>query len=313
MSKPVVSSDFYLTNVSTLAAGGIGYSVGNILTLVGGTFTTSAQITVTTVATNVITGFTVSRGGVYSIVPVAPFTFTGGAGTGASINAVFSTATPGFTPILIYGTNQAGTQPALGSLGNRELFVDTATPSLFVGGTLNSVVRLIGSLGSQAANAVAITGGTIAVTADPTSNLQVATKQYVDALPIGGFPYEPAVIQTTAFTATQNFDLKTSEVLYSTVNATNNVTINFRGDAATTLATFVPNNNVLSCVVAIQNGVSAFYIIGFTIDGVAITAKWPGGVIPTAGTSISTDFYAISIFKNSAGMFSMTANQSAFR
>ena len=43
-----------------------------------------------------------------------------------------------------------------------------------------SSIAGLGTMAEQDAGAVAITGGSIAVSADPTTNLQVATKQYVD-------------------------------------------------------------------------------------------------------------------------------------
>src|SRR3569623_722070 len=43
-----------------------------------------------------------------------------------------------------------------------------------------SSIAGLGTFAVQDAGAVAITGGSIAVSADPTTNLQVATKQYVD-------------------------------------------------------------------------------------------------------------------------------------
>jgi hypothetical protein len=48
----------------------------------------------------------------------------------------------------------------------------------------------LGSMATQNANAVTITGGAIAVTADPAAALEVATKQYVDAR-VGGIGEAP--------------------------------------------------------------------------------------------------------------------------
>lgn len=51
----------------------------------------------------------------------------------------------------------------------------------------HSAVTGLGTMATQNAGAVAITGGSIAVSADPTTSLQVATKQYVDsAISAGG-------------------------------------------------------------------------------------------------------------------------------
>ena len=75
------------TGATTLASGGTGYTVGDVLTLVGGTFTTVIQITVNTVSAGVISTFTMSNAGAgYSVLPTNPVAVTGGTGTGATFN-----------------------------------------------------------------------------------------------------------------------------------------------------------------------------------------------------------------------------------
>lgn len=77
-------------SVSTAAvsAGGTGYGVGNVLTLVGGTGPTPATLTVSSVSAGVITGVTVSNAGNYNTFPAEPVAVTGGAGTGATFTIV---------------------------------------------------------------------------------------------------------------------------------------------------------------------------------------------------------------------------------
>lgn len=72
---------------------------------------------------------------------------------------------------------------------------------------------VIGTIASQNANNVSITGGSIAVTADPTTSLQVATKQYVDAL-ISGLHVHDAVsaATTAALSGTVTYNNGTSGV-----------------------------------------------------------------------------------------------------
>jgi len=71
---------------TTLAGGGTGYAVNNVLTAVGGTFSTAISITVTAVSAGVITAFTVANSGVYTVLPTNPISVTGGTGTGATFN-----------------------------------------------------------------------------------------------------------------------------------------------------------------------------------------------------------------------------------
>jgi hypothetical protein len=69
---------------ATITNGGTGYTVGNVLTFVGGTFTVASQITVTSVSAGVITGISTTIGGIYTVPPTNPISVTGGSGSGAT-------------------------------------------------------------------------------------------------------------------------------------------------------------------------------------------------------------------------------------
>jgi hypothetical protein len=73
----------------SLSAGGTGYTVNDVLTLVGGTFTIAATLTVTAVSGGVITAVSITNNGVYTVAPSIPASVTGGTGTGATFNASF--------------------------------------------------------------------------------------------------------------------------------------------------------------------------------------------------------------------------------
>ncbi|CAB5220142.1 hypothetical protein UFOVP239_65 [uncultured Caudovirales phage] len=70
--------------------GGTGYTAGDVLTIVGGTFTTVATLTVSTVSGGVITAVTGTNAGVYTIAPTNPVSVTGGTGNGATFNLGFA-------------------------------------------------------------------------------------------------------------------------------------------------------------------------------------------------------------------------------
>lgn len=74
-------------------AGGTLYTVGDILTVVGGTVvsTLTATLEVTSVAAGVIDGIRVFDTGAYSSNPANPVSVTGGTGTLATFNLTFST------------------------------------------------------------------------------------------------------------------------------------------------------------------------------------------------------------------------------
>jgi hypothetical protein len=90
-SAPTTAGGVQASGTTTLqissvvvAGGGTGYTVGNILTLVGGTFTTAIQVQVTTVSAGVITAVAAYNNGNYTVAPSNPVSVTGGTGSGAT-------------------------------------------------------------------------------------------------------------------------------------------------------------------------------------------------------------------------------------
>lgn len=86
----------YLSTVSAaaIAGGGVGYAVGDSITLTGGSTNRAAQLTVASVAAGVITGVSILLGGVYfGNLPANPIAqgSTTGSGLGATFNLTFST------------------------------------------------------------------------------------------------------------------------------------------------------------------------------------------------------------------------------
>ena len=74
--------------------GGTGYTVGDVLTISGGSFTTAAVLTVATVGTGgVITSVTLTNAGSYTSSPNNPATVTGGTGTLATFVLKYSVYT----------------------------------------------------------------------------------------------------------------------------------------------------------------------------------------------------------------------------
>ncbi|SEL24143.1 Lysophospholipase L1 [Kosakonia sacchari] len=75
----------------SISSGGTGYTVGNVLTVVGGTSAAAASITVVSVSSEgAITAAAVGRPGVYTATPANPASVTGGSGTGAIFNLTWN-------------------------------------------------------------------------------------------------------------------------------------------------------------------------------------------------------------------------------
>jgi hypothetical protein len=155
-----------------IVSGGSGYSVNDILTVVGGTFTIATQFKVTSVATiggvvGVITGIKIQTLGTYTVSPTNPESVTGGTGTGAT----FSTLDPavgdvaGDTPVTIIGTNFLAGPPPTG----------TPTATVKIGGVACTSVVIVSDThiicvtGAHAAGAVDVVVYNISATVGPPS------------------------------------------------------------------------------------------------------------------------------------------------
>lgn len=85
------------------------------------------------------------------------------------------------TTIITKNSSTASAVPAAGDLVAGELAVNTADKKLYTKNG-STVVKVVGSLGNQEANAVDITGGTIIGMSAPSVSSGVANKGYVDGL-----------------------------------------------------------------------------------------------------------------------------------
>jgi len=107
-------------------------------------------------------------------------------------------------------------------------------------------------------------------------------------------------VVASAATGTININTNTSSAWYYTSNATANHTINFRGDASTTLSSLVDVGSSITVAWANTNGSTAYYPNVVQIDGSTVTPKWLGGTAPTAGNASSIDLYVFTIVKTAA-------------
>jgi hypothetical protein len=99
---------------SSVGAGGAGYSVGNILTVSGGTLDTHprgggqpATVIVDAVSAGVVTAAHVYQPGDYTTAPTNPVSVTGGGGAGATFNLVWGFDGVAFEDQDVNGTNAA--------------------------------------------------------------------------------------------------------------------------------------------------------------------------------------------------------------
>lgn len=116
---------------------------------------------------------------------------------------------------------------------------------------------------------------------------------------------EKSPVSATAASGTVNFDLLSQAVLVYTSNATGNWTLNVRGDSSTSLNSLLAAGETVTIAFMVNNGSTAYYQSGFSIDGNAVTVKWQNGSAPTSGNVNSTDVYTMTITKTATGTYSV--------
>lgn len=124
---------------------------------------------------------------------------------------------------------------------------------------------------------------------------------------------EVTTISATAATGTVNYDVTTQSVLYYTINASANWTLNIRGNATTSLNTLMATNQTLTIAFLVTQGATAYYASALTIDGASVTPKYQGGSAWTAGNASGIDSYIYTIIKTGSAAFTVLASQTQFK
>lgn len=115
----------------------------------------------------------------------------------------------------------------------------------------------------------------------------------------------------TAANGTINLDVINQSAVWYTANATNNWTINVRGNSTTTLNSFMGNNKVITVVFLANQSDTPYYANAFTIDGSSVTPKWLS-FSPTTGNANGVDSYTYTIVKTANATYSVLASQVQF-
>ena len=291
-----VNGNLYVTGSQTdtgnfLAAGVLGAYIASSFTggISNGSGGAGTILNVSAVASGTIfIGQKISGSGITSGTLVTGFlTGSGGVGT-YSVN---TSQLVGSGTTITGAAGAVATTPASGDNS-----VNIATTAF-----VQSAVGTLGTMASQNASAVAITGGTIAgVTLSNFSGSGVTT--------LG----ETTTVSATAATGTINYDIKTQSVTYYTSNATGNWTVNFRGDGSTTLNSLMAVGETRTVTFMVTQGSTAYYNNAVTIDGSSVTPKWQGGGAPTTGNTSSIDIYTYSIVKTASATYTVFASQTRF-
>jgi hypothetical protein len=125
---------------TSLAGGGTGYSVNDVLTFVGGTASVPINVTVNTVSAGVILTYTVNNGGTYTVLPTNPISVTGGTGAGATFNVpTWQVRTTAYT------ITNAGS----GYVEQPTITFSSGSATAYASVGAGSIIRSLGSTGTQ--------------------------------------------------------------------------------------------------------------------------------------------------------------------
>jgi len=162
----------------------------------------------------------------------------------------------------------------------------------------------LGTMSTQNANNVAITGGTVAGTTNSSNTF--TTGNSIQGL------LEKATITASAPTSTTNFDVQTQSVQYYTSNASADFLLNVRGDGSTTLNSVMSTGQAITIALLVTCGSTAYYPNALSIDGNVVTPKWQNGATPAAGFASAINAYVYTIVKTGSATFTVLASQTKF-
>jgi len=276
-----------------LAAGVLGaYKAASFVGgISNGSGASGTTLNITAVNSGVIfIGQRITGTGVSSNTEVTGFV-SGSGGTG--------TYTVNNTQLVSGGTTITGAAGAVATTpASGDNSVNIATTAF-----VQNVAGNLGTMSSQNANAVAITGGSISGTTGAFTSLNSS-----GVTTLG----ETTTVSATAATGTVNYDVITQGVLYYTTNASANWTVNFRGNSGTALNTLMAIGETRTVTFLVSQGSTAYYNNAVQVDGSSVTPKWQGGSAPTAGNPSSVDIYTYSIVKTANATFTVFASQTRF-
>jgi len=171
-------------------ASGAGYTPGDVLTVVGGTFTTAAQITVNTVTAGAINTFTVTTPGNYFVLPTNPAAVTGGTGAGGTFNISFAG-----NPVNMVNTSLDYAAAIDTDFGQATLYVN--------GVKVTAGYALSNNAGKARVTltpGLAIQGQSIALVLVPPVNVPITLDTAGILVSAGQIRYEGTIYTTPAFT-----------------------------------------------------------------------------------------------------------------
>lgn len=126
-------------------------------------------------------------------------------------------------------------------------------------------------------------------------------------------PTEKITISALASSGVLNYNVLDQTVLYYTLAATSDWTINFRGNSSTSLNSIMSAGQSIACVFLSTQGSTAYKPSSFQIDSTPISIRWVSGFAPTFGNPSSIDGYSFTIIKTSNNVFTVLGGAVQFK
>jgi hypothetical protein len=111
--------------------------------------------------------------------------------------------------------------------------------------------------------------------------------------------FEKVSVTASAAPATLNYNVLDQAILFHSASSTTNWTLNFRGNASTTLNSVMSTGQSLTTTLMVLNTTTAYSASAYQIDGTSITPRWQGGTSGSANSN-SLDAHTFTIIKTSA-------------
>lgn len=146
----------------------------------------------------------------------------------------------------------------------------------------------------------AIVGNVLTTAAQPLTNKTIAATR------------ETVNIQNASASSTVPLYALTASVMYYTVPASGNWTLNVTGGVSTTLNSVIAIGESITVAFLATNGNTAYRQTALQVDGNAVTPYWQGGSAPTTGNANSIDSYIATLIKTGAGTFIVLEAQTRF-
>lgn len=118
-------------------------------------------------------------------------------------------------------------------------------------------------------------------------------------------------IRNVAITGSIDFDTMNHSLIYYTVAASGDWTVNFRGNNTTSLNDSMEIGQNITVALMITNSSPAYYAVGHSIDGVSVVPYWQGSA-PTGGDENAMEVYSYSIVKTADATFTIIAAKVRF-